>query len=111
MHDDDLVAREATLARTRAIQSALDTLADDTSPPAEAVREELTERLARAGKTGRTTRTPHDRLRRGAVAAARETLLHLRDTGTIGDDAFHVVEEELDWLEMSGRGGGSRRQL
>ena len=107
VHDDDLVGREATLARTRAIQSALDTIADDTSPPAEAVREELTERLARAGKTGRTTRTPHDRLRRGAVAAARETLLHLRDTGTIGDDAFHVVEEELDWLEMSGAAPGS----
>ena len=31
VHDDDLVGREATLARTRAIQSALDTLADDTS--------------------------------------------------------------------------------
>ena len=30
----------------------------------------------------------------------------MRDETDIGDDAFHVVEEELDWLEMSGTVSG-----
>jgi Na+/H+ antiporter len=102
IRDDDLVGREVGLARTRAIQSAVDSLGQDRSAPAAAVREELSERLAGARRGARAPRTPHDRLRRSAVATARRTLLHLRETDTIGDDAFHIVEEELDWLEMSG---------
>jgi monovalent cation/hydrogen antiporter len=105
VRDDDVVGREVTLARTRAIQSAVDSLGSDRSAPATAVREELTERLASARQGAGAPRTPHDRLRRSAVATARRTLLHLRDTDAIGDDAFHIVEEELDWLEMSGTTG------
>jgi CPA1 family monovalent cation:H+ antiporter len=30
-------------------------------------------------------------------------VLAMRDRGEIGDDAFHAIEEELDWLEMAGR--------
>ena len=26
----------------------------------------------------------------------------MRDNDEIGDDAFHQMEEELDWLEMAG---------
>ena len=26
----------------------------------------------------------------------------MRDSEEIGDDAFHQIEEELDWLEMAG---------
>ena len=26
----------------------------------------------------------------------------MRDSDEIGDDAFHLLEEELDWLEMIG---------
>jgi hypothetical protein len=31
----------------------------------------------------------------------------MRDRDEIGDDAFHKIEEELDWLEMTA-GGGKR---
>jgi CPA1 family monovalent cation:H+ antiporter len=31
----------------------------------------------------------------------------MRASGEIGDDAFHRMEEELDWLEMA---GGSTRE-
>jgi monovalent cation/hydrogen antiporter len=31
----------------------------------------------------------------------------LRGSNVIGDDAFHRMEEELDWLEMA---GGSREE-
>ena len=29
----------------------------------------------------------------------------LRNSGTIGDDAFHIVEKELDWLRRAGLRG------
>jgi hypothetical protein len=36
-----------------------------------------------------------------AQAAERHTLSDLRARGVIGDDAFHAVEEELDWSEVN----------
>jgi CPA1 family monovalent cation:H+ antiporter len=45
--------------------------------------------------------TPTDALRRRALASARSAVSALRSRGEIGDDAFHRVEEELDWAEMS----------
>lgn len=41
----------------------------------------------------------HPRLR--ALEAERRTLSDLRSRGIIGDDAFHRVEEELDWAELN----------
>ena len=38
---------------------------------------------------------------RRAQAAERRTLSDLRARGVIGDDAFHRVEEELDWSEVN----------
>jgi CPA1 family monovalent cation:H+ antiporter len=45
----------------------------------------------------------HGELHSGAINAAREAVLAMRTNDEIGDDAFHVIEEELDWLEMAGR--------
>jgi hypothetical protein len=44
---------------------------------------------------------PADPLRRRAIAAARRSILELRRSETIGDDAFHRLEEEFDWAELS----------
>jgi CPA1 family monovalent cation:H+ antiporter len=44
---------------------------------------------------------PADPLRRRAIAAARKAINDLRNTGAIGDNAFHRVEQELDWNELS----------
>jgi monovalent cation/hydrogen antiporter len=38
--------------------------------------------------------------------AQRRTLHDLRARGTIGDDAFHRVEQELDWGSRATRGPG-----
>jgi CPA1 family monovalent cation:H+ antiporter len=35
------------------------------------------------------------------MAAERRRLFALRADGTIGDDAFHQIEEELDWAELA----------
>ena len=33
---------------------------------------------------------------------ARQAILAMRANDEIGDDAFHRMEKELDWLEMAG---------
>ena len=49
---------------------------------------------------------------RRALLAARQAILAMRASDEIGDDAFHRIEEELDWLDMSGgvRDAGSSRR-
>jgi CPA1 family monovalent cation:H+ antiporter len=43
-------------------------------------------------------------LQREAVRVQRQALLELRARSVIGDDAFHVIEEEIDLLELSADG-------
>lgn len=104
LRDDDPVGREADGARERAVKAALTTLQGDDSPAAHAVRHEYTDLLARASHRAGVpslAMTAHAALRRKAVVAARATIVEMRDSREIGDDAFHRLEEELDWLEMS----------
>ena len=104
--DDDPVGQESGAARARVLEAALSTLEADPCPEAEAIRRELSARLApdvpwgcgEAGETG-----THSDLRRRALEASRRAVLAMRASGDIGDDAFHRIEEELDWLEMAGR--------
>src|SRR5438093_533798 len=105
LHDDDPVGRELTAARERALRAGLASFADDRSSVAEVVRQAFAASLAdeRAdGHAGATTRSTHSDLYRGAVQAARHAILAMRASDEIGDDAFHLMEEELDWLEMAG---------
>jgi CPA1 family monovalent cation:H+ antiporter len=44
---------------------------------------------------------PHDNLRARVIEAQRQTLFDLRSQGTIGDDAFHQLEAQLDIAELS----------
>jgi monovalent cation/hydrogen antiporter len=107
LHDDNLVGREVDAARDRALQAALATFHGDMSESARAVRQELTAHLRRtAGEPGDPTQAgvEHDKLHRPALAAARQVVFDMRANDEIGDDAFHLLEEELDWMEM-GSGG------
>ena len=98
--DDDLVGREVGRARERAWQAAVESLEGDASAEAEAVRRECTPLLGQTG-LGDQGATPENELRRQAMAAARKAVSEMRATDQIGDAAFHRVEEELDWAEMS----------
>jgi monovalent cation/hydrogen antiporter len=105
LHDDDPVGRELRAARERALRAGLASFARDESPVADAVRQEFTAHLTdqRAnGDAGDPTRSAHSELHRGALQAARQAVLAMRANDEIGDDAFHQIEEELDWLEMAG---------
>jgi CPA1 family monovalent cation:H+ antiporter len=107
LRDDDPVGREREAARACALQAGLAKLADDESPVADAVRQEFTTHLGHAGKDedgGDGVRSAHGRLHRDALNAARQAVFAMRANDEIGDDAFHEVEEELDWLEMADGG-------
>ena len=105
LHDNDPIGTELSAARERALHAALASFAADRSPVAELVRQEFTAILANeradAG-AGDTKSTTHGEIYRGAVQAARRAILTMRASDEIGDDAFHRMEEELDWLEMAG---------
>ena len=76
---------------------------------AEAVRHEFADHLQQATadpEEGRARRSRHEDLHQRALAAARQTVFRMRADGDIGDAAFHRLEEEFDWVEMSN--GASR---
>jgi CPA1 family monovalent cation:H+ antiporter len=112
LSDDDPVGQELSTARERALQAGLAVLAQDPSLASEAVRQELAAHLGPASAdvdSGEPGQSRHGMLHRAAIHAARQAVLSMRDSDEIGDDAFHRMEEELDWLEMAG--GGNEANL
>ena len=80
----------------------------DRSAVADAVRQEFIAHLGSVEadlEEGEARRFAHHDIHISAVQAAREVVLAMRANEEIGDDAFHQLEEELDWIEMS---SGSR---
>jgi Na+/H+ antiporter len=102
LKDDDPIGRELSAARARALRAGLATFEHDQSAVADAIREEFTMRLAPGRREGSDTkRSAHVEMYRAALQAARQAVLAMRANNEIGDDAFHLVEEDLDWLEMA----------
>jgi Na+/H+ antiporter len=104
LHDDDPVGRELRAARERALAAGLAKLERDRSPAAAAVRQEFTAHLGNEradGASGESAHAAHTDLHREALHAARQAVHAMRANDEIGDDAFHEIEEELDWLEMA----------
>lgn len=104
LEDADPVGREVGRARAEAYGAAVETLKNDTSEAADALRREFHAVLAQAEahEEGLAPESlPADEPRRRAVHAARDRILAMRRDGRIGDDAFSVLEEELDWAELN----------
>ena len=70
----------------------------------DAVRHELRVHVASetTSAAGHERRADHNDFHRDALDAARYAVLAMRASNEIGDDAFHQLEEQLDWLEMIG---------
>jgi NhaP-type Na+/H+ or K+/H+ antiporter len=109
LRDDDPVGHEVSAARERALRAGLARFEHDRSPVAEAVRQEFIAHLGSRDGTseeGEARRSAHSDIHRQALHAARQAVLAMRASDEIGDDAFHQMEEELDWIEMAdGRKG------
>ncbi|HEU0058663.1 MAG TPA: sodium:proton antiporter [Hyphomicrobiaceae bacterium] len=103
LSDDDPVGQEVARARTAAYRAALAAIDGDSSPLAEAMRVELQLGLLQGDGNGGepVDGAPADNLRLRTVLAARQAVLAMRNSGDIGDSAFHRLEEEIDRLELS----------
>jgi NhaP-type Na+/H+ or K+/H+ antiporter len=107
LRDDDPVGQEVLAARERALRAGLSGLEHDRSPAAEAVRLEFIAHLGSIDahpEERDAGQFAHRDIHREAVLAARQAVLAMRASEEIGDDAFHQMEEELDWIEMSAGG-------
>lgn len=101
MPKDDKVDREVDHARGAALQAALGTLEGNDSDASLRLRQEYNEALHRIFHAGDPHEISDNALRREAVKAARDAILNLRSRREVGDDAYRLVEEELDWFELS----------
>jgi CPA1 family monovalent cation:H+ antiporter len=104
LRDNDPVGHEFEAARARALSAVLAQFDDDHSPVAAAIREEFLVHLGTSDSTledGDSRKSAHIDIRRRAIRAARREVHVMRTTAEIGDDAFHLIEEELDWIEMA----------
>ena len=95
---------EISRGRAALLAAALDTLRDRPGDAAAAVRAEYQAMSTIAqDRSNPQADTEHDRLRLDAIRAQRQLLARSRLEGTISDDAFHRLEEELDWAELHAR--------
>jgi CPA1 family monovalent cation:H+ antiporter len=115
LRDDGSVDREVRLARAETARAALTavdgTTGDGGGGAGEMIgflRRKYQARLLRAEK-GDDALDPAEAdgwrdfggMQRRAFAEERRRLSDLRARGVIGDDAFHRVEEELDWAQVN----------
>jgi monovalent cation/hydrogen antiporter len=104
LRDDHPVEREVEAARGRALNAALATFDGVDSEVGRAIRQEFAAHLRPARGGPDDAGLNHEEFHLSALAAARRVIFEMRETGEIGDDAFHQLEEEFDWMEMaSGR--------
>ena len=102
--DDGPVEREIRLARGALAEAGLGAIEGDDSDEAVALRDELEieKRTADEADEGEARPVLPAKVLRGRVSKVRrDRLLALRRAGTIGDDAFHVLEEELDFADLA----------
>jgi monovalent cation/hydrogen antiporter len=110
--DDGVVERDVSQARVAVMQAALDSLDGDTSPAAAALREQFTAaRKVAENENDPQAATNYDQLRLRAIAAQRKALHRLRAQGSISDEAFRRLEEELDWSELDATPAGRFQPL
>ncbi|RUU06941.1 sodium:proton antiporter [Mesorhizobium sp. USDA-HM6] len=109
---DTTVEIEVAEARVAIMQAALDVLSRKTSAAAAVVREQYeAQRLIAKNPEDAQAATEYDRLRLYAIKRQRDTLEELRRNGTIGDEAYHRLEEEIDWAELAASPAGSYQPL
>jgi monovalent cation/hydrogen antiporter len=105
VQEDKTVDREANLAHVATAKAALQALENQPASSATAVvRREYEARLRRtnSGEASSEANSGSElaSVQHHAIRAERRALSELRTRGEIGDDAFHRVEEELDWAEV-----------
>jgi CPA1 family monovalent cation:H+ antiporter len=107
LSDDDPVGHEVRHGRVEAYRAAIASIAADDTLAGKLLRKEygaIVELCEEADQPRAAIDLPGGALRVRAIAAAREKALELRRGFVIGDDAFHILEEEFDWAELAAAG-------
>jgi Na+/H+ antiporter len=108
--DDDPVGREIRLGRTHAYRALLDAIKDDDTLSGKLLRKEygaVIELNTSQTRDAPVDEVPGGPLRRRAIAVARQRAFEMRRDDVLGDDAYRVLVQELDWAELSA--GGARQ--
>jgi CPA1 family monovalent cation:H+ antiporter len=110
--EDRSVEDDVSRGRIVIIQAALDSLDGDESLAAKVMRKQyLAARGVAEDAANPQASTDYDELRLRAIKRQREALYRLRAGGTIGDEAFHRLEEEIDWAELDAAPAGRFQPL
>jgi CPA1 family monovalent cation:H+ antiporter len=104
LKDDREVDHEVRRTHQRMARVALDVLDGDRSPESQELRREVMSLLDDDDGELDDWRSRHDKLRMRIVIEQRRALMQMRMDDEIGDDAFHQVEERLDWAELNAQG-------
>jgi monovalent cation/hydrogen antiporter len=108
---DNVVEQEVSRGRVAIIQTALDALSGDDSEAAVFARKAYNATLSVAGSETPQGATQYEKLKLRIIPQQRARLSELRNSGEIGDEAFHRLEEELDWAELSAAPAGHFQPL
>ena len=112
LEPDRSLEQEVSRARVAVMQAALDSLNGDLSPAAAAVREQYAAaRTVAENADNPQAATDYDELRLRAIQSQRQALDRLRAEGRIGDEAYHRLEEEIDWAELDAAPAGRFQPL
>ena len=102
--DDDPVAAEIRSGRALMYQALLDAISGDESLHAKLLRKEYQSVVdLNAGEESAMplSEVPGGQIRRSAIDAARQKAVALRNEDVIGDNAYRVLMQELDWAELA----------
>jgi len=102
LHDGGAEEREMTGARLALAEVALEAIADADGPVAGETRRQMEiDRDSLTNADACRIVTERQRLKRLAIAAQRDKLRELRDQEKVGESAYEVLQEELDWRELA----------
>ena len=109
---DRSVEEDVSRARVAILQAAIDSLPATEAGAAVSMREQYSAALvvAKDSENPQGT-TEYDELRLNAIRHQRLLLEKLRADGTIGDEAYHRLEEEIDWAELDAAPAGYFQSL
>lgn len=109
LDDDDPVAGEVRNGRTLMYLALIDSIKNDDTVHARMLKKEYQE-VVRLNTDGDNvvplTEVPAGSLRREAIAAARQRATELRHEDVLGEQAYRILVQELDWAELAAGGSG-----
>ena len=102
IEQDDSLAQEAQEIRKELLTVGIDALQRETTSDAILIRGELENALSQAEQKDFSAESSSiDGVRRRLIARQRRRLIEMRNEGRIPEDAFQLIEEELDWASLA----------